>query len=501
MLSITGKDRIRRHGKEGGRSRRRAPDLASIHVDSRILGFALVGLLLLAPLPLGSNRPWSWSLLALLVAFVFLAGALVKTDRAGEARFARAVPLAARGCFLGVCCWAFIQSLPLGLTSLAHPGWQRLAAVGLETTSLIGLDANGTREALMRLMSYGAVFWLASRLALDRARALFMSCGVIAIATIFAFYGLANHFLGLEWIVPGVPRQSIARLQSTFINPNNFATYANIALVSAIAFAASPLFSRDNAGRAGFRLTANAVASPRVAFLSLAIPVLAFASLLTGSRGGLLSLAGTLVFFSLLVVFRAGNPLWIRLLVPAGLFALFGGVLVVSGDYSLARLGRGLGIGDTRLAMYDITLHMIADRPWLGHGYGNFEAAFLAYRDGRLPLLVDKAHNTYLEHMAELGLPATLLLYSGIAIILARIISGFRNRRRDRVFALAALLSAMVAGLHSLVDFSLQIPAVAVTFATVLGIGAAQSVSSRTPVVILDAGGDGQRNQRSQPAS
>ena len=69
-----------------------------------------------------------------------------------------------------------------------------------------------------------------------------------------------------------------------------------------------------------------------------------------------------------------------------------------------------------RLPIYQDTLDMIAARPWTGHGYGTYEQSFRLYQDRSAgPLLVDKAHNTYLEHAAELGIPATVLLYLGPA--------------------------------------------------------------------------------------
>ncbi|MEZ5825691.1 MAG: O-antigen ligase family protein [Geminicoccaceae bacterium] len=397
------------------------------------------------------------------------------------------MPVSAMLAFLLVCAWAWLQSVPLSslpfdLTGLAHPGWARLERIGLDGAPLIGLNAIDTRDALMRLLTCGAAFWLASRLAIDRERAKFMAFALIAIASFYALYGLANHLLGLAWILPGVPRPSMARLQSTFVNANNFATFANMALFTALAFVTAPLFARDSAPGSWLKQAASGLASPKGTFLGAAIVILAFASLLTGSRGGLLSLALTLAFLSFLIALAARIPLFWRIAVPSVLVVLFSGVMLVSGDYSLSRIGRAAGLGDARLAMYDTTLQMIADRPWLGHGYGNFEAAFMAYRDERLSAVVDKAHNTYLEHAAELGLPATLLLYAAIAILLVRIQHGFFTRRRDRAFTLAAWLAAMVAGLHALVDFSLQIPAVGYTFTVLLGIGIAQSTSSHVHV-------------------
>ena len=88
---------------------------------------------------------------------------------------------------------------------------------------------------------------------------------------------------------------------------------------------------------------------------------------------------------------------------------------------------------------------------------------------------MDKAHNTYVEHLVELGVPATVLLYLGPLLLFGYCLRGVFARRRERVFALVAVGATLLVGLHALVDFSLQIPAVAVTFAALLGLGVAQA--------------------------
>jgi O-antigen ligase len=92
-----------------------------------------------------------------------------------------------------------------------------------------------------------------------------------------------------------------------------------------------------------------------------------------------------------------------------------------------------------------------------------------------------RAHNTYLENALELGIPAAAMLCLAIALIAVQCFLGVGRRRRDFVFpALACAVSVQVA-VHSLVDFSLQIPAVAAAYALVLGLGYAQSWSSDVP--------------------
>ena len=121
---------------------------------------------------------------------------------------------------------------------------------------------------------------------------------------------------------------------------------------------------------------------------------------------------------------------------------------------------------------------MVAERPWQGHGYGNFEAAFAQHRDERFGDRVDMAHNTYIEHLVELGVPATLLLYLGPLLLFGYCVRGVFARRRDQLFPLVAVGATVLVALHALVDFSLQIPAVAVTYAALLGIGVAQATPS-----------------------
>jgi hypothetical protein len=74
----------------------------------------------------------------------------------------------------------------------------------------------------------------------------------------------------------------------------------------------------------------------------------------------------------------------------------------------------------------------------------------------------------------ELGWPAAAALYAGLGLLVLRCLQG-----RSTVYpAVLASCSALVA-VHSLVDFSLEMPANAATFALLLGLGCAQSLRSR----------------------
>jgi hypothetical protein len=130
-----------------------------------------------------------------------------------------------------------------------------------------------------------------------------------------------------------------------------------------------------------------------------------------------------------------------------------------------------------RLAYYRTTWEAIWDRPLLGTGYGTYADAFRAYNHpGTGTYFLDKAHNTYLQMIMELGWPAAAALYSGLALLVVSCLQG----RSTVCTAVLASCSVLVA-VHSLVDFSLEMPANAATYALLLGVGCAQTVRGSPP--------------------
>jgi O-antigen ligase len=90
--------------------------------------------------------------------------------------------------------------------------------------------------------------------------------------------------------------------------------------------------------------------------------------------------------------------------------------------------------------------------------------------------LWDRAHDTYLQAAAELGLPAFAILAAGIVIVIVAIVRGALRREETHPAAVAAVAVAAATAFHSLVDFSLQIEAVGITAAVVIGAGLGESV-------------------------
>jgi O-antigen ligase len=126
-----------------------------------------------------------------------------------------------------------------------------------------------------------------------------------------------------------------------------------------------------------------------------------------------------------------------------------------------------------RSTIWNDTLHLLRENPVLGTGLGTFGEALRPYQTQLVNLYIDHAHNDYLEFASETGIVGFALLFLPIFYLLGRMIIAFlKDHRRYRSAVLLGCIgSALGLLIHSLTDFNLQVPANALIFAVVLGIG------------------------------
>jgi O-antigen ligase len=88
----------------------------------------------------------------------------------------------------------------------------------------------------------------------------------------------------------------------------------------------------------------------------------------------------------------------------------------------------------------------------------------------------DIAHSTPLEIAAEMGIPLCLLVVGAWIVAFVILARGAIRRRREAVIPIAVLSVCLIAVIHSMVDFSLQIPGYMIVAFALLGIGLSQSL-------------------------
>jgi O-antigen ligase len=131
---------------------------------------------------------------------------------------------------------------------------------------------------------------------------------------------------------------------------------------------------------------------------------------------------------------------------------------------------------ESRLNVYKVLEGAISENYWLGNGYGSFEKSFRLYRDKTVTGYFTAAHNSYLENMFELGVLQALSLFGAIFFIMVKCLRGVWSRQTNWAYPAIGFSASILVGIHALVDFSLQIPAIAYAYALLMGAAFAQSL-------------------------
>ena len=217
----------------------------------------------------------------------------------------------------------------------------------------------------------------------------------------------------------------------------------------------------------GIGLTGGLAAIAKTALgRGLAIGVAALclmAIFLTGSRGGLVALAAMLIAA---VVLAKGRRLILTLALLTVVTAGIGYVATTAPEQSRERIlhpGRGTG----RIDIWTVGGRMVSANPVTGVGAGNFTVSSIHYllRPGSLPdaqYIADEpsvAHNTYLEVLAELGIPGATLFLALIIFFLGcsiAALSRFRRLGDRRMQALTIAIAVSLIGLLTQYVFGSQ---------------------------------------------
>jgi O-antigen ligase len=260
--------------------------------------------------------------------------------------------------------------------------------------------------------------------------------------------GMAQVFapdaVGGQWIArSSIPGRAVGNLRQ----PNHLST---LLLWSAVAVV--PLLETA-------ALRRHAVA--KVA-LGVLFALMLFGVVLSGSRTGLLGVAA-LVAWGLFDrrLSRASRGL----LLASPLFCLAGWMLLgwLSSLLNTGALGASTRLGESqdyssgRWSIWRDTLVLIAQNPWFGVGFGEFNLAWtLTPSADRNPQFFDHTHNLALHLAVELGLPLAL----GVLGLLAwGLWQAFDRSRRidgsDGVARRAALVMVLLMALHSQLEYPL----------------------------------------------
>jgi O-antigen ligase len=226
---------------------------------------------------------------------------------------------------------------------------------------------------------------------------------------------------------------------------NQFGTLLNIGLVAALWLAAmSPRAYAVAAVVAALLSVGNAASSSRTGLLQLALILMLTLWWQRRSAGRPADQAGR-VQVVLLAALAAYAVALFALPLLTGLDPFASG--------AWARLRAGDAVCSSRLTLWGNVLHLIAQKPWTGWGWGELDYAhFISlYPGNRFCDILDNAHDLPLHLAVELGLPVALVVCCAALWLLWRG-QPWRERNPTRQLAWGVLA---VIGLHSMLEYPL----------------------------------------------
>jgi O-antigen ligase len=404
---------------------------------SRTFSFAriLLGVTLLAaPVPFGAVYSWAWASLTiftLLIVAVWVVGGI----QDGE--------------------------LEIGFSPIYVPVSLILILGFIQLRLHLTLNPVGTRESLIKLATDLALFFVVIQLFSEASAQTWRRVGIAVLV-----FGAVVSFLSILQFL-GAPGRI---LWISHVDGNHFGPYVDPDHYAGLMEMVAPISAAYVLSRAK--------RDPRKGLLWFAVLVPVVSLLLTGSRGGFVSVLVELAILGWVLIWR--NPL------PGGRMRIAATGLAIVGvaalffwlvpTYVLTKLGTINNYvpasKGSRPALWKDSLGIFRDHPLLGAGMGSFVTVYPAYQSEPQDLVTDHAHSDYVEALAETGLIGGVLIFAALFMFIRSTLwnlAALLNRPHGWI-PLGATIACCGLLIHSFADFNLHIPANAAWFAFCAGL-------------------------------
>lgn len=441
-----------------------------------ILSLTIIGV----TLDFGGVQPLAYSLMEIAVFALFLA-LLIWQARRGSVQLD--VPLWPSLFALLV----IIQLIPLPRGWVAAIDSARLpsaAIASIEKTAghavTLSIYPHATLLSLFEFLAYLGAFVLAAYVFDSRARGSLLVKTLIFLGLFEAAYGIAQYLADWQKIFTFKKIFYTDAATGTFINHNHFAGFLELTFP----FALGTVFYYFQIWRDGHRrgpgrvdrATANSAAIQSLIYaflLAISIVAVVFSRSRTGTFGALVAL----IVLGLLAQIKTRQKTWFLGLASFVLIAVGYGVWIglnpVLSRFEMLEGGSRYLESEGRVPTWRATYEMARHFPLTGVGLGTFKFAFPHFQTYYLTLFYGHAHSDYLELLAETGWLGALLLFVPIFVLLVLMVRSFLTdpRRYRPAVTLGCVGATLALLIHSVADFNLHIPANALVFAVMLGIG------------------------------
>ena len=335
-------------------------------------------------------------------------------------------------------------------------------------------------DSLMSLpkgFMYAGLYTLTLLMVTSRERLKQLVWCVAIAASLQALYGSIMVLSGLEYGFFEQKDYYRGVATGTFVNRNSLAGYLELSISLGIGLLLAQPTAYFGSARQRLRKFIEVLLGKKLV-LRVLLAIMVIALVLTRSR------MGNTAFFASLMVAGALALVLMRNKTTATT-VLLGSLLVIDiaivgtffGVEKVAeRLQKTSAQTESRDEVTRDTFNIILDNPITGTGAGTFTHTFPAMKSSDVTTLglYNNAHNDYAQFASEFGVPATIAL---AFIVLWALWNGIvamrqRNSRFYQGVGFSVTMAIVAIGIHSTVDFNLQIPANASLFVVILALAA-----------------------------
>jgi O-antigen ligase/Flp pilus assembly protein TadD len=328
----------------------------------------------------------------------------------------------------------------------------------------LSLYPGATRRELIRLLAVFLLFAVVRNNIASAASLRRLDIALVVNGSLLAFFAIIQFFTSprdtIYWTVktPGA-------VFGPFVCRTHFPFYLNVCIGAGIGLLLSRSSREEGEeGRAGL---SGLLHDPPKLWLCCGLALMVGSVLLSLSRGGFLALLGALTVLLLLRPIRSLRFAWSGAVVVSVALAL---ALVAWLGYDrvetrLSTIWTGQALEQSRWPLWADGWPLVQEFPLLGTGFGTYGYAEPLHRSHMGPqFFVDHVHNEYLEALVEGGIVRLAISLTAIGLVGW---FGYRAVRRHAGqplggLALGALFGFVAVVLHSVGDFGLHLPAIAV---------------------------------------
>jgi O-antigen ligase len=315
------------------------------------------------------------------------------------------------------------------------------------------------RRELIRILVYAFLFFAILNNLHGQTETQIISFTLIFLAMAISGYAIYQFLTKSHYVWHFFTDHTPGRASGTYISPNHLAGFLEMLLPLALTY--------TMVGRSKPVMKV---------FLGYAALVMMAGLGVTVSRGGWLSAGFALaLLFGVLTLhrnYRLPSFVLMLLMIAACSFVL------TKTQFFKERLKAGMEDGkniemSVRFELWRSAAQMWRDHVWFGAGPGHYDYRFGAYRPEAVQRRPDRAHNEYLNTLADWGIVGTTIVATALAAVFIGVIRSWRHVRRSETefrsklsdkfaFVLGASLGLVALLLHSMVDFNMHIPANAI---------------------------------------